>query len=265
MVLNVREQGEASAPVVVILHGLLGSSRNWTTLSRKLAEHYRVLVLDLRNHGQSPWSDAVGLADMADDIAETLASHSVQAADIIGHSLGGKVAIRLALQHPQVVQNLVVVDISPRQYPPYHARDFEAMMALPLQQLTSRREADLALAEAIPALGHRQFLLTNLQRDDKGFHWSVNLAALYRGMGALRAAAVSDEAVLSLPTLFVAGDASSFIQPDDHANIRQHFTNVTITTVPDAGHNVHADNPKAFLEAVLAFIAPQRTTGAADT
>ncbi|MBC2593118.1 alpha/beta fold hydrolase [Ruficoccus amylovorans] len=243
--------GGAGNEPLIILHGLLGSSRNWITIGRALAEDYEVFALDLRNHGDSPHADTTTFEEMAADVEETLLGLGLESAHLMGHSLGGKIAMHMAVNRPQRVRSLIVVDIAPKGYAAYHVGDFESMRALDLKSLTTRKEADTIMKATVPDFGQRQFLLTNLKRDADGkFVWGVNLEVLYRNLDLLRTNSIREDEVYTGPSRFILGQYSRFVRPEDHAIILKHFPNVRILTVPDCGHNPHIDQPKAFLEAL---------------
>ncbi len=254
--------GEGSAPLV-ILHGLLGSSRNWITIGKALAAHYEVFALDLRNHGDSPHDSASGFDEMAADVETFMQQQGFEHAHLLGHSLGGKVAMHLAVNNPARVDSLTVVDIAPKAYPPYHIDDFEGMMALNLNALTTRKEADTFLKRSVPDFGQRQFLLTNLKRDENGkFVWGVNLKTLYWNLDTLRQNSLPAGETYDGPCLFILGEDSRFVRLTDHPKIREYFPKANIRTIAEAGHNPHIDQPQAFL-AILEDFAKARDKAAA--
>ncbi|QYY34890.1 alpha/beta fold hydrolase [Ruficoccus sp. ZRK36] len=247
--------GEGNAPLI-ILHGLLGSSRNWITIGKALASQYEVFALDLRNHGDSPHDSQSGFDDMAADVEDFLEQQGLKSAHILGHSLGGKVAMHLAVADPARVDSLTVVDIAPKSYPPYHIDDFEGMRALDLDALTTRKEADTFLKGPVPDFGQRQFLLTNLKRDGDGkFKWGVNLEVLYQNLDTLRQNSLPDGETYTGPTLFVLGEHSKFVRTTDHEAIRRFFPKAQIRTVADSGHNPHTEQPQAFLAIMEDFFS----------
>jgi pimeloyl-ACP methyl ester carboxylesterase len=242
-------------PPVVILHGLLGSARNWSSLAKQLGATRRVFALDLRNHGASPWADEMSYDQMADDVRAFLAHQELPAAAVIGHSMGGKVAMRLALAHGEEVERLVVVDVAPVAY----RRDFnayvEAMRVLDLSRISRRSEADALLAEQIDDAGVRGFLLQNLVSTDDGLTWRVPLDALADNMPELVSFPETQEPErYEGPTLFVTGGRSDYVRPEHHALILRLFPNAQFAVIPDAGHWVHAEAPQQFLEVVGAFL-----------
>ena len=244
--------GEAGRPLV-ILHGLLGSARNWTALAKQLGESARVFALDLRNHGRSPWAEAMSFNAMAGDVAAFIERHELRPATVIGHSLGGKVAMRLALSRPSLVDRLVVVDVAPVAYRHSFAGYVEALRRIDLSALRRRSEADLALEEAIPEPGIRSFLLQNLVQSDTGFSWRINLAALADNMNELMGFPVDPAAAYRGPTLFLAGGRSDYIGPEHEALIGRLFPQARHAVVEDAGHWVQAESPAEFLAQLQAF------------
>jgi len=247
------DQFGAAGPPVVILHGLLGSARNWTAIAKQLGESARVFALDLRNHGRSPWADAMSFNAMAGDVAAFVERHELRPATVIGHSLGGKVAMRLALSRPSLVERLVVVDVAPVAYRHSFAGYVAALRRIDLSALSRRSEADQALQAAIPEPGIRSFLLQNLVQSDAGFSWRINLAALADNMGELMGFPVEPAAAYRGPTLFLAGGRSDYIGPEHEALIARLFPQARHAVIEDAGHWVHAERPAEFLAELQAF------------
>jgi esterase len=239
---------------LVILHGLFGSLTNWSSLSKRLAAHYTVLAVDQRNHGGSPHSDDMSYAHMADDLRELLQREGIETAHVLGHSMGGKTAMQFALAFPDLVHKLVVVDIAPRAYAPHHDEIFAAMRALDLAAATSRAELDTDLARTLLDPAVRQFLLTNIARDDNGsFRWKINLNGIERAypsiVGSLEATARFDG-----PALFIRGERSDYVAPDDQPAIKEIFPHAEFATIPGAGHWVHAEAPTEFLRVLQEFL-----------
>lgn len=244
-----------SGPPLVILHGLLGAKRNWATVAKALAARRRVLWADLRNHGASPWSDDHTYPAMAGDVARLIETRIGAAATVLGHSMGGKVAMLLALTRPDLVSRLVVVDIAPAvsQGAP---RDFlAAMRGAPLATCRTRAEADAALAATVPDPAVRGFLMQNVVNGPGGLSWGVNLDALERHFEAIRGfPEIPPGYAYPGPTLFIAGGRSDYLQPGHAAAIDRLFPGATVETIPAAGHWVHADAPTAFSAAVERFL-----------
>lgn len=253
MRLNVTEAGHG-APVV-LLHGLFGAGQNFGAIQKKLAasDGRRVLALDLRNHGASPHASAMGYPEMAEDVAETLEALAALPAAVVGHSMGGKVAMALALARPEAVSRLVVADIAPVRYPPAFRPYAEAMRALPLRPGLTRREADAALAEAVAEPGVRAFLLQNLRLDTDPPRWRIALEEIAAALPGIEDWP-GPSGRYDGPTLFVSGERSRYILPEHHPAIRSLFPEARFATVPGAGHWVHAENPAGFLEAITPFL-----------
>ena len=246
--------GAGQGMPVVLLHGLLGAGQNFGAVQKALAARgHRVLALDLRNHGGSPHAATMSYPEMAADVGETLRAEGAWPAAVIGHSMGGKTAMALALTQPEGVARLLVADIAPVTYPtPLFARYVAAMRAIPLRPGLARREADAALAEAVPNPGLRGFLLQNLVFAAAPPRWRVALDVIAAEMGAIGGWP-------DLPgrfdgrVLVLAGDASDYIRPEHHAVFTRLFPAAHFATIK-AGHWLHAENPAAFLEQVTAFL-----------
>lgn len=244
------------APGLVILHGLLGASRNWSTIGRALQERFDVHALDLRNHGESPHADSMRWAEMSGDLEAYLQSAGLEEVILIGHSLGGKLAMRYACENPAVVRKLVIVDIAAKAYPPYHDNEFRAMKRIPVAELTSRREAEELLEPMVPGWAMRQFLLTNLVRDDSsgGFRWQINLKVLHASLPHIRQTSLLETDRYDGPCLLVRGANSDFVDDEDAAEMCHWFPHLREEIVHHAGHNVHVENRKDFLEVLNAWL-----------
>ncbi len=253
MQLNHKSYGEGYP--LVILHGLFGSLDNWQTLARKWADHYRVILLDLRNHGRSPHTDEMTYPLMAHDVAEFLEGEGIDECHLLGHSMGGKVAMQTALTYPALIDKLVIVDMAPRQYGRGHDDVFAALHALDPTTLDDRRDADAAMAPHLDDKGVRQFLLKNLARDDaEGFRWRMNLEVLDRDYDNLVAPVGTLGQTYPGPALFIRGGKSGYIKDEDWDGILKHFPAAKLATVKGAGHWVHAERPKELFELVGAFL-----------
>jgi pimeloyl-ACP methyl ester carboxylesterase len=254
MRLVVTEQGEGRP--VVLLHGLFGAGQNFGTVQKALAaDGFRVLALDLRNHGDSPHGADVGYAAMAADVAETLRAEGAWPAAIIGHSMGGKVAMALALAEAEGVSRLLVADIAPVAYPaPQFTAYLHAMRGLDLPPGLTRRQADAALAPAVPAAPLRAFLLQNLSFDQDPPRWRIGLEEIAAGLGDI-GGWPDLPGRYEGPTLVLAGETSDYIQPEHWPVFQRLFPAARRETIK-AGHWLHAENPPAFLAAVRRFLQP---------
>ncbi len=243
--------GEGSGPPVLLLHGVLGSARNWQRAGQLLAMGWRVSALDLRNHGGSPHHPRMGYPAMAGDVLSWMDTHSHGRVHLVGHSMGGKVAMYLACRYPERVVSLTVVDIAPRAYPPRWKREFELMQRMPVSQFSRRLEAEEWLEKDITDWAFRKFLVSNLERNPEGgFSWIVNLDTLHSALPSLFVQVPEDGWRYDGPVLYLRGGRSRFVEDSDEPMIRRFFPFARLQTIADAGHNVHFDQPEAFLEAV---------------
>jgi pimeloyl-ACP methyl ester carboxylesterase len=258
-----------TGPRVVFVHGLFGQGRNWTTIARQLAEDgHRVTLLDLPHHGHSPWTERVDYLDMADLVAAARAELG-EPVTLVGHSMGGKVAMLLALRSPALLRALVVVDMAPAEYPETGGRTDDpseeaspfaafiaAMKAIDLDALTTREDADAALRPAVPSTMVRSFLLQSLVRDGGGWRWRLDLDVLGRDLAVLRsfpeppAGAHFDE-----PVLWIAGANSHYVLDADRPRMTELFPLVRLVRVKNAGHWVHSEQPEVFVETLRRFLA----------
>lgn len=254
MQLNFKKYGNTNESII-ILHGFLGSLDNWHTLSGKFAENYTVYNLDQRNHGKSPHAALHNIESMTDDLVNFMHDNQLGSSNIIGHSMGGKVAMQFALKNPNLVNKLIVADIAPRQYQPGHDAVFKAIFAIDLNTIGSRKEAEEAMLPFIADFGTRQFLLKNLDRNEDGsYSWKLNLKILHRDYDEI-IKEINSETVFNNPTLFLKGGNSNYIQQKDLPQIAKLFTNYTIQTIPNAGHWLHAEQPELFYNAVTHFLS----------
>ncbi len=237
---------------IVLLHGLFGAGRNFGVLQRRLSAHGRILALDLRNHGRSPHAPGMTYPIMAADVLETLRMLDAVPCAVVGHSMGGKVAMRLALDRPQAVERLLISDISPVTYRAGFRGYAEAMAALDLTGTPSRASLDAGLADVVSDPAVRGFLLQNLSLGPPA-RWRIGLAEIAAGLPDIEAWPAADAQYLG-PTLFVAGGRSHYILPEHRPLIRGWFPAARFVTLRHAGHWVHADDPEGFISVVEVFL-----------
>jgi len=251
MKLHYRKSG-AGRPLI-ILHGLLGSSDNWFSLAKVFAESFEVYLVDQRNHGQSPHSEDFNYPLMVADLYEFIQAHNLQQPIIIGHSMGGKTAMNFAVKYPDLLSQLIVVDIVPKAYPVHHDHILDGLHAIDITTLTSRTEADTQLSNHVTEPDVRQFLLKNLYRtSDSKFAWRVNLTALDAHIEEI-GAGMQYEGTYTGPTLFIKGARSNYYADGDEQTIKAIFPNAEIVTL-NTGHWVQAEKPVEFSAAVLEFL-----------
>jgi pimeloyl-ACP methyl ester carboxylesterase len=250
--LNFTELGEVGEPLV-ILHGLFGSSRNWQTLAKQFAQSYRVINLDLRNHGDSFHSEHMSYPDMALDVFNVLEALGVDRANVLGHSMGGKAAMALTHRFPDKVSRLVVADIAPVAYTHGYSAIFDAIAALDIDSIERRKQADEQLAQFIPDNGMRLFLVQNLVIEAGQARWRLNWPVLERVIDDIVSFIAVDDWKIDIPSLFIAGSRSDYVGDQQWSVIRQHFSNPQKVML-DAGHWLHAEKPEPFFKAVSQFL-----------
>lgn len=247
---------------VVFLHGLFGQGKNFTQAAKALQPDFRSLLVDLPNHGRSAWTDRFDYAEAADAVAATVRASFAETGrvHVVGHSMGGKTAMVLALRHPDLVDRLVVVDISPTPNDDTGrgAGEFEhllgALASLDLAAVTRRGEADELLAEKIPNPTTRGFLLQNLRQRESGYGWQANLELLRRDLGIIGDWPATDD-VFDRPVLWMAGERSDYVGEADEERMRRLFPRTRLLTVKGAGHWVHSEKPEAFVSALRVFLS----------
>lgn len=252
MELNFKQYSTDGEPLL-ILHGMLGNSNNWSGHSRRLAENFAVYALDMRNHGQSPHAPQMDYPTMAQDVLAFMDSHGIERAHVLGHSMGGKVAMQLALNEPQRILKLVIADVAPVAYERgEHDQIFAGLDAIDLATLSSRTDADRQLAEWVEDEIVRQFLLSNLLRSDEGFAWRINLPVIRDSYPLLRAGVTGGP--YQGDVLFVRGGRSDYILPAYEPALKAQFPQARIETIEHTGHWLHAEKPDTFYRIVSDFL-----------
>ncbi len=244
----------------MILHGLFGSSDNWVSMMSMLKDHFTVIVPDERNHGRSPHSDRFDYKAMRDDALELLEAEGLKSAFVAGHSMGGKVAMEMAIHAPETVKKLIVLDISSKAYPIRHEFILHGLKSMNLASIKSRQEADAQLAPYIAEPRIRQFLLKNLRRQaDGSFEWKINLNTIEENIQNI-GKAQSAEKPVKVPSLFIGGEKSDYITPEDETMIRRIFPISRIVMVPGAGHWLHAERPDMVYRLITEFLLETKLT-----
>ena len=252
MQLNYKVFGEGEP--LIILHGLLGSLDNWQTLAKQYAEHFTVFIIDLRNHGKSPHSDEFSYNLMVEDLLNFCNENFIYRCHLLGHSMGGKVAMQFALSHGDYIEKLIVADIAPVTYDPGHNAIFEALRSIDLKTVQQRKEVEDILAQSIPQFGVRQFLMKGLTRDEhNAFIWKFNLDSLWKNYTKILGTFQTEDN-FDGETLFIYGDQSDYIQEAYFPIIDKYFVNNEKVVIQGAGHWLHAENPKEFLGKTLSFL-----------
>lgn len=261
MELFYRKYGQG--PPLIIIHGLYGSSDNWVSIGRKLAENFEVFIIDQRNHGKSPHSPDHNYQVLKADLLEFMDAQSIVKAIIIGHSMGGKVAMFFAADYPERVSHLIVADISPSSYQftsstqlLAHTTIIRAMFNLDFYGISNRQEVDDILAKSIPENRIRQFLLKNIKRSKNNeYSWRLNIRTIKNELKNIMEGLDENQTEISgFPVLFIKGGNSDYIQKDDEKIIKKIFPYADIETIPNAGHWLHAEQPELFLEKINDFI-----------
>jgi esterase len=249
------EFGKHNPIPLLILHGFFASSRNWRKIAERLSATYHVYVLDMRNHGDSPHHAVMDYPSMTADVLGFMDKRSLPKAHILGHSMGGKIAMWLALNHPERIDKLIVVDIAPISYKHSFNRTIQALIDLPLAEIQNRKQAETLLADAIPELEYRQFLLQNLVLKEGHYHWRINLDVFMKTAANIIAFPDSQQ-LLTNPhylgeTLFVAGGESAYVNQKDTLDL---FPKSSYQIISNAGHWLHTQQPEIFIEVVEKFL-----------
>ena len=245
---------KGEGPALIILHGLFGSSDNLSRVATELEKNYRVYRIDLRNHGASFHDNEMSYAAMVNDLKSCMDALDIDKAHIIGHSMGGKVAMGFSLQYPNKVQKLIVADIAPVTYPPHHTQILKALKSMPLAQINSRKMADEHLAQFIDEQGVRQFLLKSLELNKtEPARWKFNLSAILENYDEILSGIESPKPFLG-KTLFIAGGSSDYIKPEYKQKTIELFPKTQLKIIPDASHWLHAEKPKIFIGICQRFL-----------
>ncbi len=254
--LHYQEFGQKNEPAIVILHGFFASSRNWRAIAKKLSESFHVYVPDLRNHGQSPHVQEMNYPAMAADVKSFLMEHKVKKACLLGHSMGGKVAMWAALKNPELIDKLIIVDIAPVSYRHSFENIIQALQNLPLSQINNRKQADQLLSESMPDTNFRQFLLQNLILKDGEYVWRIDLDVFKKAAPAIIAFPdIQNVNAFSGESLFLVGEKSTHVEKKHHEVIFKLFPNAIIKTIADAGHWLHVEQPEHFLSILRSFLS----------
>jgi esterase len=252
MILNFKSYGQG--PALIILHGLFGSLDNWVSHARRLSDEFSVYILDQRNHGKSPHAEEWDYQIMADDLADFMDQHGIYQAHLLGHSMGGKVVMQFAMDHPERIDRLVVADMAPKAYEPHHTLLLKTLNGIDLAPITNRAEVESMMRPGIPSPGVRQFLLKGLGRNgEKDLRWKFNLPVISEKYADVLLP-IELEFPFEGPTLFISGGKSDYVLKKDHAEIRAGFPQAQFYVIAEAGHWLHADAPDAFLAEVRRFL-----------
>lgn len=254
-------------PNLIIVHGLYGASDNWVSIGKQLAEHFKVYIVDQRNHGGSPHSNSHSFQDMSNDLMEFMNDTGIEKAHLIGHSMGGKTVLRFCIEHPDKVEKLIAVDIAPKSYGTGsnyglitndHATIVKALLNTPLDELNKRQEIDRHLAKEIPKTSVRQFLLKNITRSKEGkFIWKLNIKVISENLEEIL------DGFSDLPpekhkcenlAIFIKGEKSNYLLEEDMFIAKKYFPNSEFITIPDTGHWLHAEQPELFIKTILYFL-----------
>ena len=240
---------------MIILHGLFGMLDNWRTVARMMENKYQSILVDLRNHGRSPHSDEMNYKVLAEDVLELINDLQLQSPVVLGHSMGGKTTMQLALDHPESVKKIIVVDIAAKKYHRHHDKILKAIESINPSELTERAEAEEILRSHLgDDEANIQFLLKNIGRKPEGgFEWKANMPVLISQYDAIMEGIHSDS-VFSKPALFIRGDHSDSLKDDDWPGIVKLFPHAELVTIANAGHWVHADQPQALIDTLIAFM-----------
>ncbi len=252
MQLNYKDFGQGDP--IIIVHGLFGTLDNWQTIAKQLAEYFTVYIIDQRNHGRSPHAEGIDYQLLADDLYFFMQDNGMYKAHLMGHSMGGKTVMQFALNYPDMVEKLAVIDIAPKAYKGGHEIIIETLQSIDLLTLKDRKDAESQMMGNIPEFGTRQFLLKNLAHDEQTgkYEWKMNLSEIVKNYDKILGN-IDTSSIYEGETIFIRGDKSDYILDSDIPTLKQFFPNSTLETIANAGHWVHAEQPKALLEIVKKF------------
>ncbi|MGQ1785469.1 MULTISPECIES: alpha/beta fold hydrolase [unclassified Saccharicrinis] len=267
MELFFRELGQGNTNLVII-HGLYGSSDNWLSIARLLEDKFRIFIIDQRNHGQSPHCDDMSYSLMADDIKRFMQQQKLDKTIIMGHSMGGKTAMAFALQYPDLVEKLVILDIAPKSYGSFsnyakitndHRSIVDALLSINPSEYTSRSSIDKALKDKIPNQMVRSFLLKNIGRDpNKQLKWKLNIQAISNNLVKIMDGVAEFEAAKAFPeekaVVLIRGANSTYVLDEDMQQVRKYFPSAQLADIPNAGHWLHAEQTELFIKTVRYFL-----------
>lgn len=255
--LNYETSGNKDHPAVLLIHGIFGDLDNLKSISRALTDNYFVINIDVRNHGESPWTDTMSFPEMCQDIFALLDTLSLNIISVLGHSMGGKIAMEFALEFPERVKSLIVADIAPVAYEARHTTILDALESIDLSTVESRSDADKQLVHSIAEKGVRQFLLKNLHKDDSAWTWRMNLESLRRNYETLIGEPASKDQYNG-PVMFIRGGESNYVQTKHKDAILARFPKAESKTIEGVGHWLHAEKPNVFNKIVARFLDENR-------
>lgn len=252
--MNLFYQQLGSGQPFIILHGLFGSSDNWKTIANHLSPYFQVYLIDLRNHGRSFHSNEFSYEAMSHDIEKFVLEKGLMNIILMGHSMGGKVAMTYALQNPGSIDKLIIVDIAPKYYAPHHQKYIDAFHSIDLTKVNSRKEVEEHFTKRVADMGERQLLLKNLYWDEnEHLAWRLNINAISNHIEEMCQGQDNFSTIFNRPSLFIKGEKSKYVSVEDESLIKRLFPAAYIKTIPNAGHWVHAEKPNEFLEYILSF------------
>ncbi len=254
--MKLHSESIGDGPDVIFLHGLFGAGDNWKSIARGLQDDFRLHLIDLPNHGRSPWTEDPSLENLAESVFDWAESTGLDTFQLLGHSMGGKIAMQMALNNPDDIHQLVVVDIAPKYYAPHHQAIFKALNEVNFEEASDRKAVDAAMSDLVTDDGIRQFLLKSLHKKEGTLAWRFNVPVLESRYEAV-AKAPSKQEAYEKPTLFIKGMNSNYITSEDQETILDHFPNAKAKIIEGAGHWPHAEKPVAFTRILKDFLTKE--------